>query len=81
MPRDIVFVLTQKTLPRRGCILKPIERPSSKNSTRDLKQVSWKTKTFLKKLEYRSLVQSTTNKSATFPYKIVLPKANGENKM
>ena len=35
MPRDIVFVLTQKTLPRGGCILKPIERPSSKNSTRD----------------------------------------------
>ena len=33
-----------------------------------LKHFSEKTKTFLKKLEYRSLVQSTTNESKTFPH-------------
>ena len=41
-----------------------------------LKQVFQKTKTFHKKLEYRFLVQSTTNESATFPYETALSKAN-----
>ena len=35
-----------------------------------------KTKIFLKKLDYRFLVQSTTNNSATFPYKTALSEAN-----
>ena len=41
-----------------------------------LKQVLRKTKTFFKNLEDCLLVQSTTNESATFPYKTGLSKAN-----
>ena len=43
-----------------------------------LKQVFWKTKTFLKNLEYHFLVQSGTNESTTFPYKASLSKANAK---
>ena len=41
-----------------------------------LKQIFYQTKTFSDKLEHRVLVQSTTIKSATFPYKTALSKAN-----
>ena len=48
-----------------------------------LKQIYKKTKTFFKELEYRFLVESskilaenTNIENATFPYKIVLTKAN-----
>ena len=37
-----------------------------------LKQVFWKTKIILKKLEYRFIVKSTTNETAAFPYKHTL---------
>ena len=45
-------------------------------NTLTLKKVFWKTKTFLKTLEYHFLVHSITNESATLPYKTALPKAN-----
>ena len=45
-------------------------------NTLALKKVSCKTKIFLKKLEYRFSIQSTTNESTTFPYKTTLSKAN-----
>ena len=45
-------------------------------NTLNLKQLFWKTKTFFKKLKYCFLVHTTTNESATFPYKTALPKAN-----
>ena len=45
-------------------------------NTLNLKQIFQKIKTFLKKLEYRFLVQGTTNETATFPYKTALPNAN-----
>ena len=45
-------------------------------NTLTLKQVFLTIKTFLKKLEYRFLVQSTTNESSTFLYKTALLKAN-----
>ena len=41
-----------------------------------LKEIFWKIKNILKKLEYHFLIQSTTNESATFPYKNALSKAN-----
>ena len=44
--------------------------------TLTLKQVFWKTKPFLKKLEYRFLVESTTIGSATLLYKTALSKTN-----
>ena len=40
-----------------------------------LKQVFLKIKTFIEKLEYSCLVQSTANEKATFPYKTALSKA------
>ena len=97
---------TKKMLPRRGFILKRIERLSVSLKTvlrilkkalrlidwhvfmwqsldifnvfnsLVLKQVLRKTETFFKKLEDCLLVQSTTNESATFPYKTGLSKAN-----
>ena len=41
-----------------------------------LKQVSWKTVTFSKKLEYHFLVKSTIKENATFSYKIAVSKTN-----
>ena len=41
-----------------------------------LKQIFWKTKTFLKKLGYCFLVKSIKIENASFPYKTVLSKAN-----
>ena len=50
--------------------------------TSALKQISWKTKTFFKKLEYRSLVESTKIENTSFPYKTAIPEANVKtNKM
>ena len=47
-----------------------------------LKQISWKTKTFPKKLEYRFLVESTKIENASFPYKTTISEANVKpNKM
>ena len=46
------------------------------NTLLTLKQVFWKTKTLLKKFEYRFSVQSTTNDSATFPYRTALSKSS-----
>ena len=40
------------------------------------KQIFWKTKSFLKKLEYCFLVESTKIKNGSFPCKAALPKAN-----
>ena len=45
-------------------------------NTLTLKQVFWKTETFLKKLEYHFLVESIKNESAIFIYKSLLSKAN-----
>ena len=45
-------------------------------NTLTLKQVFWKIETFLKKLEYHFLVESTKIQSASFPYKTVLSEAN-----
>ena len=41
-----------------------------------LEKLNWKKNKKKKKLEYRFLVQSTTNKSAAFLYKTTLPKVN-----
>ena len=43
-------------------------------NTLTLKQVFWRSKTFLKKLEDHFWVQTTTNESATWPYKTFLSK-------
>ena len=40
-----------------------------------LKQIFWKTKTFLKKLEYRFLAEGTKTENAPFPYKTVISEA------
>ena len=40
----------------------------------------WKTKTFFKKLEHRSLVVSTKIENASFPYKTVISEANVNTK-
>ena len=51
-------------------------------NTLTLKQISWKKKTFFKKLEYRFLVESTKIKNASFPYKTAISEANvKKNKM
>ena len=44
-------------------------------NTLTLKQISWKTKTFFKKLEYRFLVESTKTENASFPYKTTISEA------
>ena len=41
-----------------------------------LKQISWETKTFLKKLECRFLVEGTKIENALFPYKTVMSEVN-----
>ena len=41
-----------------------------------LKQIFWKTKTLLRKLEDRFLVESTKIESASFPYKTAISEAN-----
>ena len=46
------------------------------------KQIFWNTKTFLKELEYRFLVESTNIENASFPYKTATSEANVKtNKM
>ena len=45
-------------------------------NTLTLKQIFWKIKTFLKKLEYCFLVESTEIENGIFPYKTALRKAN-----
>ena len=46
-------------------------------NTLTLKQIFWKTKTFLKKLQYRYLVESTKIESASIPYKTAISEGNG----
>ena len=47
-----------------------------------LKQIFWKTKTFLKKLEYSFLFGSTEIENTSFPYKTAISEANVKtNKM
>ena len=41
-------------------------------NTLTLKQISWKTKTFFKKLEYRFLVERTKIQNTSFPFKTAL---------
>ena len=41
-----------------------------------LKQIFWKTKAFLKKLEYRFLVETTKIQNTLFPFKTALSEAN-----
>ena len=45
-------------------------------NTLTLKEIFWKTKTFLKKLEYHFLVESTKIESASSPYKTSILEAN-----
>ena len=45
-------------------------------NTLSLKQIFWKTKTFLKKLEYAFLVESTKIESISFPWKTSTSEAN-----
>ena len=46
------------------------------------KQISWWTKTFLKKLEHRFFVESTKIENASFPHKTVISEANvGTNRV
>ena len=48
--------------------------------TLTLKQISWKTKTFFKKLEYRFLVEATKIENTSFLFKTALPEANVKTK-
>ena len=41
-----------------------------------LKQILWKTKIFLKKLEYRFSVESTNIENASFPYNSAISEPN-----
>ena len=51
-------------------------------NTLTLKQIFWKTKTFLKKLEYRILFESNNTENRSFPYKTAISEANVKtNKM
>ena len=45
-------------------------------NTLTLKEIFWKTKTFLKKLEYHFLVESTKIESTSFPYKTSILETN-----
>ena len=47
-------------------------------NTLTLKQISWKTETFFKKLEYHFINESTKIEAKTFPYKTDLLEANVE---
>ena len=47
-------------------------------NTLTLEQIFWKTKPFLKTLEYCFLVESTKIENASFPYKTAIPDANVE---
>ena len=46
------------------------------SSTLTLKHISWKTKPFFKKLEYRFFVESTEIENSSFPYKTAISEAN-----
>ena len=39
-------------------------------------EIFWKTKTFIKKVEYRFLVETTKIENTAFPFKIALSEAN-----
>ena len=56
----------------------PFERSNILNifNTLTLKKIFQKTKTFLKKLEYRFLVERTEVEKASFPYKTAISEAN-----
>ena len=45
-------------------------------NTLTLKQIFWKTKIFIKKLEYRFLVESSKIENKSFPYKTATSEAN-----
>ena len=45
-------------------------------NTVTLKQIFWVTDTFIKKLEYRFLAESTKIENASFPYKTTMSEAN-----
>ena len=45
-------------------------------NTLTLKPIFWKTKTFFKKLEYRSLVEATKIENTSLPFKTALSKVN-----
>ena len=50
-------------------------------NTLTLKQISWKTKTFFKKLEYRFLVETTKIENISFTLKTDLSEANVKNRI
>ena len=50
-------------------------------NTLTLKQTFWKTKTFMKKLEYRLLVEATKIQNTSFPFKTALSEANVKTNM
>ena len=56
----------------------PCERYSTSDIVKrlTLEQIFWKTKTFLKKLEYRLLVESTTIENTSLTYNSVISEAN-----
>ena len=45
-------------------------------NTLTLKQISWKTKTFFKKLEYHFIGESTKIENTSFPCKTAMPEVN-----
>ena len=45
-------------------------------NTLTLKQIFWKTKTFLKTLDYRFLVETTKIENTSFPFKTALSETN-----
>ena len=58
--------------------VRPIDLPAVLGLT--LKQIFWKTKTFIQKLEYRFLVDSIKIENASFPYKTAILESNVKTK-
>ena len=61
---------------RLACFYVTISGNFERFQTLTLKQIFWKTKTFVKKPDDSFLVDSTSIESASFPYKTALSEAN-----
>ena len=62
----------------RHVFMRQSVKVSNAFNTLTLKQIFWKTKNFFKKLEYRSLLETTKIENTPLPFKAVLSEANGK---
>ena len=60
----------------RQVFISQLAKVSDVFNTLILKQIFWKTKTFLKKLKYRFLIETTKIENTSFPFKTALQEAN-----